>query len=30
SVIERIGLILGLHKALARMTPIDHTEMAKE
>lgn len=30
SVIERIGLLLRLHKALARLTPIDHTEMAKE
>jgi hypothetical protein len=30
SVIEWIGLLLGLHKALERLTPMDHTEMAKE
>ncbi|MDP4548730.1 hypothetical protein [Marinobacter sp. MDS2] len=30
SVIERIGLLLGLHKALVLLTPADHSEMATE
>lgn len=29
-VIERIGLFLGLHKALVLLTPADHSEMATE